>query len=430
MGAMGAQALPLAQAAGDPPEGTALTIQSVPNGLVADVSGGQMKQGQTILEYRYNDGKNQQWWLERSGAHYRIKSNVDGAWCMTRAGDGDLAKVVLGSCTTYLAEWDFQVLGGEKYRIKDPNGAYYLHVWNETEASGRELVTRANDAVGSQWFLTGLDVKRRPMPADPRLDQVTFLTTHNAFANTDEGFWGRFPNQSYGLRSQLDQGIRGLQLDIYPKGGKVLMCHGSCWGNERTFASGLTDVVGFLAATPSAIVTLFLEDYTSVEELGAAVGQVSGLSAVLFRPDQAGVRERGWPRVSELVASNRRLLVFSQRGGREGFGVMHDRDWTVENYWSLGTAGNDMACYSRWDEVPLSKEEPGFVRLHVMNHYRDIPTEGNAAADNGNKLRDRVQRYCGPAARRKPNYVAVDFFQKPEGNGGTGSLLSEMNGYW
>jgi hypothetical protein len=337
-------------------------------------------------------------------------------------------RVVLRGCGTHLADWDFQALGGEKYRIKDPAGNYYLHVWNETPSNGRELVTSGNDQIGSYWFLTDLDVPRRPMPADPRLDQVTFLTAHNAFANTDEGFWGRFPNQSYYLRSQLDQGIRGLQLDVYASGGTVKMCHNSCWWRERTLTAGMQDVVNFLGANREAVVTVFLEDYTSPDQLRAALGSVNGLSELVFHPDRYGVRERGWPRVSELVSSNRRLLIFSQRPGRGDFGVMYDRDWTADNYWSLGNGGN-VDCYSRWPEIPLSKEEPGFRRLHVMNHYRDIPTEGAASSDNGAKLRDRVQRLCGPAARRKPNYVAVDFFQKPDG-AATWNLIRDMNTYW
>jgi chitinase len=130
-----------------------------------------------------------------------------------------------------------------------------------------------------------------------------------------------------------------------------------------------------------------------------------------------------------MVAQNKRLLVFSQRSGRDSYGVMFDRDWTAENYWSLGSAGGDVQCYSRWDEVPLAKEEAGFRRLHVMNHYRDIPSEGSAGADNGTKLTDRVRRVCGPVAGRKPNYVALDFYQKPEG-GAVRNLLADLNTYW
>jgi chitinase len=176
------------------------------------------------------------------------------------------------------------------------------------------------------------------------------------------------------------------------------------------------------------VVTVFIEDYTSVQQLSAALGAVNGLNELLLRPDRTGVRQHGWPRRSELIASNQRLLIFSQSPGREAAGVMHDRDWTVENYWSLDGGGN-INCYTRWAEVPLSRREPGFRRLHVMNHYRNIPAEPAAVVDNGAKLRNRVERICGPAARTKPNYVAVDFYQKPDG-GATNGLVAELNTYW
>jgi chitinase len=420
---------PAAVAATDDPHTPGpLTIQSVPNGRVVDLDGGVVQDGRRTQEWTYNASGAQQWHLQRTGVHYKIELNSNRAFCLGRERNGDLARVVLRSCGNGLADWDFQHLGGQRYRIKDPAGDYYLHVWNEVPTTGRELVTSANGEIGAQWYLTDLDVPRRAMPADPRLDQVTFLVAHNAMANTDEGFWGRFPNQSYRLRDQLNQGIRGLQLDAHPYNGDVRMCHGSCWGNERTLTAGLQDVINFLNADRNAVVTIFIEDYTSVEELRTALGRVSGLADRVFHPDDAGVRNTGWPRVSELVSSNRRLLIFSQRPGREDFGVMYDRDWTAENYWSLGN-GSSLDCYSRWNEVSLAKEEPGYRRLHVMNHYRDVATETAAKNDNGTKLRDRVQRYCGPSARRKPNYVAVDFYQKPDG-GATWELLRDLNTYW
>ncbi|MEV0723703.1 RICIN domain-containing protein [Micromonospora purpureochromogenes] len=430
VGAVGLNAVPgVASAASDDPHiAGPLTIQSVPNGRMVDVDGGEMRDGRKIQEWTYNGSGAQQWRLRRAGSHHQIEAVTDPAFCLGREHDGDLARVVLRRCADGLTDWAFQALGGERYRITNPAGGLHLHVWNEVPTNGRELVVSANGETGAQWYLTDLAAPRRAMPADPRLDQLSFLVAHNAMANSDEGFWGRFPNQSYRLRDQLYHGIRGLQLDVHAYRGDVRMCHGTCWGNERTLSDGLRDVVGFLGGNRDAVVTVFLEDYTSVDELRSAVERVPGLPGLLFHPDRSGVRDHGWPRLSDLVSSNRRLLIFSQRPGREGFGVMYDRDWTAENYWSL-EGGGALDCYSRWGEVPLPKEEPGFRRLHVMNHYRNIPTEWAATADNGAKLSDRVRRICGPSARRKPNYVAVDFYQKPEG-GATWDLIRELNTYW
>jgi hypothetical protein len=418
LGTTQAQAKPAA----DPPT-WAVILVSVPNGRVADLDGGGVDEGHKLQEWPANGTAAQQWLVARDGDHYKIKLASNQAWCLSR----DQARAVLRSCGNALSAWDFEDLGG-RYRIKSPSGGY-LHAGSTSPSNGRELTVSDDAGAGAEWYLNGTDVPRRAMPADPRLDQVTFLTSHNAMANTDEGFLGRFPNQSYRLKDQLTQGARGLQIDAYAYQGDVRMCHGSCWGNERTLTAGLQDVVDFLNANRDAVVTVFIEDYTSVDELRAAVARVNGFADRVFNPGQAGVRENGWPRVSELVAQNRRLLVFSQRSGRDSYGVMFDRDWTAENYWSLGSVGGDVQCYSRWDEVPLAKEELGFRRLYSMNHYRDIPSEGSATADNGTKLADRVRRVCGPVAGRKPNYVALDFYQKPEG-GAVRNLIADLNTYW
>jgi hypothetical protein len=422
--------MPAASAdADDPPADGPVAIQSVPNGRVVDIYRGVVQDGNRVQEWTYNGSAAQRWLLRRTGSYHRIQAHADPSFCLGRDGSGAAVRVAVRRCDGGQSDWDLQALGGERFRITAPGGEVYLRVQDETPTTGRDLVATGAGQEGTQWYVSGLDLPRRAMPADPRLDQMTFLVAHNAMANSDEGFRWRFPNQSYRLSDQLRHGVRGLQLDVYAYRGDVRMCHGRCWGNERTLAAGLQDVVDFLDGDRNAVVTVFLEDYTSVAQLRSVLERVSGLQRLLLYPDRSGVRERGWPAMSELVSTNQRLLVLSQRPGRDGFGVMYDRDWTAENYWSLGTGGTALDCYSRWNEVPLAKEEQGFRRLHVMNHYRDIPTEGAATVDNGPMLHDRVHRICGPSARRKPNYLAVDFYQKPE-TGSARDLIRDLNTYW
>lgn len=418
-------AQPAVAASDDPPGDGPLTVQGTAGGRVIDLENSRAEDRGRIQEWTYNATTAQQWRLSRAGDAYRIASVIDPTFCLGRAPEAGATAVLLRRCGDGGVDWQLQRLDGDEYRIKDPGADRYLR---EAGTLGGALLTGADGGTGARWFLTPPEVPRRPMPADPRLDQMSFLTSHNAMANSDEGFGWRFPNQSYRLRDQLQHGVRGLQIDAHHSRNDVRLCHGSCWGNERTLTAGLQDVVDFLHTDRSAVVTVFIEDYTSVAQLGAALGRVNGLAEVLLRPDRAGVRQHGWPRLSELVASGKRLLIFSQSPGREAFGVMHDRDWTVENYWSLEN-GDRIDCYTRWAAVPLSRQEPGFRRLHVMNHYRNIPSEPTAVLDNGAKLRNRAERLCGPAARTKPNYVAVDFYQKPA-VGGPSQLVADLNTYW
>ncbi|WP_327417762.1 PI-PLC domain-containing protein [Streptomyces sp. NBC_01233] len=287
---------------------------------------------------------------------------------------------------------------------------------------------------------------------DRRLDETAFLTTHNAFTNYEDSRWSSV-NQAESVRAQLDNGVRGLSLDThwyerstwlcvisfgsdcYPS--DVYLCHGDC----KTFAGAtyalprqsfhgtMQTVVDFLAAHPQEVVTVFLEDYVSAEQLQQSLGRVRGLPNMVFRPDEWGVRQHGWPKVADLVTAGKRLLIFSDRSDREHLGVMYDKSWTVSNYWSLGDLGNDLACVSRWSDVPLDRQEPGFRRLFTMSHHRNVPTVMTAALDNGTKLRNRIAGQCRTATGgRDPNFVSVDFHRLSDGSGHTpASIVAELN---
>ncbi|WP_406132598.1 PI-PLC domain-containing protein [Streptomyces zaomyceticus] len=287
---------------------------------------------------------------------------------------------------------------------------------------------------------------------DRRLDQVSFLGTHNAFTNYEDSRWSSV-SQSESIRHQLENGVRSLSLDIhwyerstwlcvisfgsdcYPS--DVYLCHGECKTfagvtyalPRQSFHSSMQTVVDFLAANPQEVATIFLEDYVSAQQLGSSLGRVRGLDQLLFRPDAWNVRQQGWPRMTDLVGSGKRLLIFSDAPDREHLGVMYDKAWTVSNFWSLGDLGNDVSCVSRWADVPLDRQETGFRRLFTMSHHRNVPTLINAALDNGAKLRDRINQQCRPAAGgRDPNFVSVDFHRTSDSSGHTpASIVTELN---
>jgi hypothetical protein len=279
-------------------------------------------------------------------------------------------------------------------------------------------------------------------PADKRrLDQVTFLTAHNAYANgVDGGFapFNAFPNQRRGINQQLNDGVRGFQLDIHQTRDGAILCHNSCTAVSRPVALwvDLQRMVDFLKAHRGEFVTVFLEDYVSPDVLRKELERIKGLNDVLFRPNKEGVREHGWPTMGELRARGKQLMIFSDRtrasdnGARESLGVMYQRDWTVENYWSMGsgTGNSNWACYSRWYgsdvNIPLTREEPGFHPLYVMNHFRDVPIFQTVTTDN-KKVGNRAENFCAPAARKKANYVAVDFYD----SGNPKATVDRLNTY-
>ncbi|GGT28317.1 PI-PLC domain-containing protein [Streptomyces chromofuscus] len=432
---------PPAGAAAAAPASAAYYLQSATTGLnAADIQG--------AVEQRRpkGDEDRQQWNLRPSGSSYVLESTDATGTCLGRSGDR--ARTV--ACASADAAWDITATGADdRYTLKVPGTDRHLTLAPKPPGANypAQLAIGAPGALAS-WYLTPVTPATGPMPPEDRrtLDQVTFLTAHNAYANgVDGGFAPPFvnlvPNQSRGITQQLADGVRGFMLDIHQTPDGAILCHNSCTlvGRPVALWVDLQRIVDFLKTRPDQFVTVFLEDYVDPGVLRAELARVNGLDDVLYRPDRTGVRENGWPRLADLIAADDRLLIFTdhsrsadQSAGltRDTFGVMYQREWTVENHWSMGPGigSSDWSCYSRWYDantnIPLTRTEPGFRPLFVMNHFRDVPITATVRTDNA-KLADRARRFCLPAARKKPNFLAVDHYDL----GDTGSAVNALNSH-
>ncbi|WP_326789687.1 phospholipase [Streptomyces sp. NBC_00151] len=433
-------AVPAPAGAAEVPVAGTYFVQSAITGLNAADSAGAVVQHNP----KGNEDR-QQWTLRQSGSASVLESTDSAGSCLGRSGDQ--ARTV--ACTSADAAWEVTPSGTDQYTLKAPGSNRYLTVTDKSSGSNypAQLAIGSPGALAS-WYLTPAAPATRPMPPQDQrtLDQVTFLTAHNAYANgVDGGFAPPFvnlvPNQRRGIDQQLADGVRGFMLDLHQTPDGAILCHNSCTLVSRPVALwvDLQRMVDFLKQHPDQVVTVFLEDYVDPGVLRSELARVNGLSDVLYRPDLTGVRENGWPKLADLTAAGHRLLIFTDHSRssdesagltRDSFGVMYQREWTVENYWSMGSGlgSSDWSCYSRWYDagtnVPLTRTENGFRPLFVMNHFRDATISGTAGTDN-TKLADRARRFCQPAARKKPNYLAVDRYDL----GDPGSAVNTLNTY-
>ncbi|MEU9350369.1 PI-PLC domain-containing protein [Streptomyces griseoloalbus] len=416
-------------------------VQSATTGLNAADNAGAVEQHRPR-----GDEDRQQWNLRADGAQHLLENTDSPGTCLGRGGDR--ARTV--ACASPEARWQITPVGTDRFTLADPGTDRRLTVAPKPAGANHPAGLAVGSGTGdlATWYLTPVGPVTQPMPPQDRrtLDQVTFLTAHNAYANGVDGgfappFVNLFPNQNRGIERQLAEGVRGFMLDIHQTPDGAILCHNSCTLVSRPVALwvDLQRMVDFLLAHPDQFVTVFLEDYVDPGVLRAELARVRGLSEVLYRPDRTGVRENGWPAMADLTAAGQRLLIFSdhsraadQSAGltRDSFGVMYQREWTVENYWSMGSGAgtSDWSCYSRWYDagtnIPLTRTEPGFRPLFVMNHFRDTTVASTAGTDNG-KLADRARRFCQPAARKKPNYLAVDRYDL----GDPAAAVTSLNTY-
>ncbi|WP_030862660.1 PI-PLC domain-containing protein [Streptomyces sp. NRRL S-37] len=412
--------VPVPAAAATVPPGT-YYVQSATTGLnAADTSG-------TVEQHRPRGDEDHQRW--NLGADGTLENTDSPGTCLGRTGDR--ARTV--ACASPEARWEITPAGTDRFTLTVPGTDRRLTVAPKPSGAVHPAPLAVGPGTGdlATWYLTPVDPATRPLPPWDRrtLDEVTFLAAHNAYANGVDGgfappFVDLFPNQNRGIERQLADGVRGFMLDIHQTPDGAILCHNSCTLVSRPVALwvDLQRIVDFLRAHPDQFVTVFLEDYVAPDVLRAELARVQGLPDVLYRPDRTGVRENGWPAMGELAAAGHRLLILTDHSRdadraagltRDTFGVMYQREWTVENHWSMGpgVGASDWSCSSRWYDagttLPLTRTEPGFRPLFVMNHFRDTTITSTAGTDNS-KLADRARRFCQPAARKKPNYLAVD----------------------
>ncbi|WP_239148505.1 FG-GAP-like repeat-containing protein [Streptomyces anulatus] len=446
-----------------PPVDTTVVIQSVGDGNAGAGGSGYQISGTELL-FRATppkgDEDNQWWYLQASaGGTYKVRSRTLGDRCMGRDSDAEgAARLAFRDCAGSGTDWEFHRVKGDQYRIRPVGHKEYLEtpatVDKEERKNGGDVTFGTSETGGDKqlWYVTRVSPTKQAMPADPTFDQRTYLTSHNAYYNQDDADGAAaFPNQSHSIREQLARGVRGLMLDGYDSNGRVRMCHKVCLPTSRPLSNVFTDIADFLKdpANGNEIVTVFLEDYVTPEQLDAEVGDDLGpggqLDGMVFDPKGPklpglgsglawDVEATGWPKVSDMVKHGKRLVLFSDRSDKTGIGFLRAKDWTAENYWSMGAGlgDSDWSCYSRWDEIPLAKEEPKFRRLFVMNHFRSVPMEDTARIDNS-KLVNRAQRFCSPAARKKPNFVAVDQYDtswaQPVPESDALAAVNELNTY-
>ncbi|MET9435827.1 FG-GAP-like repeat-containing protein [Streptomyces sp. NPDC006551] len=360
-----------------------------------------------------------------------------GGQCFTRAPYTDMSMTEMRACGDD-TEFTFTSLGGERFRIEawdsQQNQERMLH---SDKVGGRANLmpspTQPNDEYA--WYVTPIDPPRediKSVPPEARTyDQMTYLTTHNAFWNSEDLSAPGMPAQPHSIRRQLNDGVRGLMLDVYDNNihGNTRLCHGSCLDTNRVTEPILRDIVDWMNQSENRreIVTIFLQDESTAANLKKDLDAVPGLTDLIFDPTARGVRDKGWPTIAEMANAGKRLLIFSSKADeRQNFGVALQSSWTVENYWEMGMPPGDAdwSCYTRWNNIPLVKEEEKFRRLFVMNHFRTYPSVPTATNDNS-KLANRAGRFCMPAARKKPNFLAVDQYT----SGNPMAAVTELQGF-
>ncbi|MFZ2012717.1 MAG: hypothetical protein WAV00_02745 [Nocardioides sp.] len=263
---------------------------------------------------------------------------------------------------------------------------------------------------------------------DRRYDQVTYLTAHNAMASTDRGFLAA--EQDPSITAQLDNGVRGLMLDLHywtspaeatpylatldartraawapllrnfrPRPG-VWLCHALCQIGADNAVRQLEQLRGWLSDNPHEVVTLILQDDVAPDDVRASLSE-AGLDPWLATPPAAG---SAWPTLRELINAHHTLLVFTQSADFPEGPIRNFYSVAAETPYQARTA-DDLSCEPG--------RGPATAPLFLVNNWlsRGVARRGDALEVNSRSfLLSRVRR-CEAMRGMRATFVAVNFAQ-------------------
>jgi hypothetical protein len=252
-------------------------------------------------------------------------------------------------------------------------------------------------------------------------DDVAYATTHNAMAaRFDPYFYSPLiSNQCSGVPTQLEDGIRGLMLDIHlhqPPDAEVedlYLCHSDCDFGAQLLVEGLAEVRTFLDDHPAEVVTFIIETNADTAPMEAEIRDAfiaSGLAPY------AHVQSPGaaWPTLGEMIAANRRLVVLtddsSPQTGCNATGTPCPWNHYLWNGFAFETPfqarnAGEFTCAD-------NRGSPG-DDLFILNHFLtlNIGQPRFARQVNFDPLFSRRARECWAAQGQIPNFPTVDFYE-------------------
>ncbi|KAG4911747.1 hypothetical protein JHK86_052180 [Glycine max] len=235
-------------------------------------------------------------------------------------------------------------------------------------------------------------------------NKYAFLTTHNAFAINGE------PSHTGVRRATLSNQEDSVTQQL-----------------KEPAIDTLKEIAAFLSSNPKEIVTLILEDYVEAPKGLTKVFTDAGLVKFWFPVTRMPKNGGDWPLVSDMVAKNQRLLLFTSVSSKEkSEGIAYQWNYMVEN--QFGDKGRkalkEGSCPNRKESSPLDDKSKSLV---LVNYFRTIPLKPISCEDNSGGLIEMLQTCHRAAGNRWANFVAVDYYKRSEG-GGSFQAVDTLNG--
>jgi len=143
---------------------------------------------------------------------------------------------------------------------------------------------------------------------DKLYSNVTFIGAHDSYAVGSS----IADNQDKDVTSQLNEGVRALQIQTHNASDGIHVCHTSCsLVDGGTLESYLAKVASWISSNPNDVITLVMVNIDDLPPTAfTSAFTASNLSNHTYSPPSATVSLFSWPTMGTLVDAGTTLVVF------------------------------------------------------------------------------------------------------------------------
>jgi len=248
---------------------------------------------------------------------------------------------------------------------------------------------------------------------DRSYSNVTFIGAHDSYAVGSSVA----DNQDKDVTSQLNDGIRALQIQTHNESDGIHLCHTSCTLLDGgTLESYLAKVASWVSSNPNEVITLIMVNIDNLPPTSfTSAFESSGISNYAYSPSSATLALSDWPTLGSLIDQGKNVVVFIDYEAN-----YQEVPYLIDEFSNMFEDAYDVTT-TTWDCGANRTSGSPSSQLMLINHFLDttynfagtqfwVPDKTQLNVTNSESSLSFHVGNCQTIWGRKPNIILLDFY--------------------